>query len=66
MSINSENKGNLLRFVNDLEDYNVEAFMAPIPKGINGRWKVFYKTTKDIEPDEELSISYGISYWKNK
>ena len=55
-------KGNLLRFVNDLEDRNCEVLYVPR----KNKWVIYYVATIDIEKDRELSISYGLDYWNNK
>ena len=41
ISIDSREEGNLLRFVNDLENHNVKVNYVPH----NNKWRVFYTTT---------------------
>lgn len=53
--------GNLMRFVNDLgeEHHNLEPYWVPV----DNFWHLFYVTTKEIQAGDELSVSYGDSYW---
>jgi hypothetical protein len=48
---------NWLRFLNDSRDrrVNVEPYQY--------RGNIYYRTTKNIKPGEEMFISYGDSYW---
>eukprot|EP00177_Eucheuma_denticulatum_P007210 GFKZ01013119.1.p1 GENE.GFKZ01013119.1~~GFKZ01013119.1.p1 ORF type:complete len:576 (-),score=128.13 GFKZ01013119.1:800-2527(-) len=59
--IDATKVGNLMRFVNDLGEkyHNVEPYWVPV----DNFWHLFYVTTKDIQAGEELSVSYGDSYW---
>ena len=53
--LDSQSSGNLLRFVNDLDDHNVGVFQVPM----GNLWNIFYICTKDIYKDYEISINYG-------
>ena len=60
LRVNARVKGNMMRFVNHADDPNCEYLHLPF----ENRWRTIYVAKKSILPNEELSVDYGISYWK--
>lgn len=59
--VDSEKMGNMLRFANhESPEPNTEAQMVPY----KNLWHVLYIAKRDIAPHEEVTISYGDSYWE--
>lgn len=54
--------GNMLRFINDGKYINCKMVQVVW----KNRWYPIYVATKDIHPGEELSVSYGSSYWEDR
>ncbi len=67
MSLNGYNFGNEARFINhgidsekDLPNCDTEFIY------INGTWRLLYVTKRYIKKDEEILVSYGITYWRKR
>jgi hypothetical protein len=54
----------MLRFVNDYGNNHNNCFAEIMP--FANRWALYYITNKSILPGEEISISYGNLYWKER
>ena len=56
--------GNALRFCNDLGPGSWNVVMRYVPW--NGHWHVVYETLTPVLENEELSVSFGSSYWATR
>jgi hypothetical protein len=59
MQCHNPNTSNYLRFVNDLKG-------KQNMKVVDSQKGLFYRTTKNIQPNTELSVSYGAAYWRGR
>jgi len=60
--INAKKKGNLGRFINHSDNRNCE----PRATLINGLLRIFFIAIKEIPKDDQISINYGINYWRRR
>ncbi|MEG0037397.1 MAG: SET domain-containing protein [Victivallaceae bacterium] len=62
LTIDSEESGNLTRFINHSDNPNAESI------GVfhNGIFRVIIRATKDITVGEEITYHYGPLYWKHR
>ncbi|KAJ3126271.1 hypothetical protein HK098_007743 [Nowakowskiella sp. JEL0407] len=62
LGIDSAKVGNIARFVNHDDDPNMEV----VPVTFGNRYHMVYVAKRDIGADEELTVSYGPDFWKNR
>ena len=68
-SIDALRKGNIFRFMNDPRGYVMEYEEKPNVESethwINGMPRILIFALNDLEPGDELLLSYGKKYWKD-
>lgn len=62
LSIDARIFGNFQRFVNHADDPNTESVAVPY----KNRWHRVYVALKNIEANEEVTVSYGSNYWSSR
>lgn len=62
LEIDAKPAGNEIRFVNHGKITNLDVEHTLV----NNRWYIFFVANRDIEPDEELFVSYGEAYWDSE
>jgi hypothetical protein len=62
MIVDGKYEGNELRFINHVEDPNTRR----IDVVVNDKFYVCYVACRDIQKDEELTVSYGTGYWSSR
>lgn len=62
LSTDARYAGNLMRFVNDGPNPNIDSVFVPW-KGI---WRVLYVAKRFIAEGEECIVSYGSEYWSSR
>jgi hypothetical protein len=60
--VNARTCGNLMRFVNHSDYPNCSVLHIPY----KNRWRTIYITNTFILPDQELTVYYGETYWKDR
>jgi hypothetical protein len=62
LRVNARASGNLMRFVNHNDYPNCSVIHVPY----KNRWRTLYITNTAIMPNQELSVYYGDTYWKDR
>ncbi|KAL7754352.1 hypothetical protein RI367_000333 [Sorochytrium milnesiophthora] len=64
LSLDAKQYGNWFRFANDGEPAAINTGVVYVP--YKNVWHVVYVAAKAIERDQEITVSYGESYWKDR
>lgn len=61
VSCDALHKGNEMRFVNHDDNPNAKVVYV-----LSGHWHICYVATRDIQPGEQITVSYGKAYWNSR